>query len=518
MLTEDTERDMAMAGYKIVLTRVNFFEYSFAGCDAVGKRIVAKALTYANPSPFAYSDQIQMFDRRDMTFKVGMLPTLIKKLSSAGREYRLVDYDFKLPRSVKIDERLGGKYIHQRRAVEAFFRRRIGIIVVPTRGGKTFIAGECIRIFLQTEAVSYKALFIVDSKTLFQQAIDDFKRYFEPYGGIEIGEIRAGRIDTEKRVTVAMIQTIQATLSKRCTETGKKNKLKTFLRGLRFLIVDEVHDNASSPKLKIYKSCKSLTHQLSLSATPYRAEAFVENLRLKAWSGDVVYRIKEETLRERGVLTEYKVFLLALEQDSRALRACTYAAYQKAIIFNSQIRDAVVVKVIETCRANGFKTLVMFQSIDHGRHIAELTGCTFIHGNTDNETRDRVKEEFLARPDGGVLMASNIFKKGVTLPEVEVLFNVDGGLENANTIQRKGRVLGATEAKSRSAIIDFIDIDDAYFSEHSSTRLNTYVKAVGEAGIGILDTAVENWLTTLERWLKIWLSVNRHSTDTPSEF
>ena len=106
--------------------------------------------------------------------------------------------------------------------------------------------------------------------------------------------------------------------------------------------------------MRIYRTCKNLTHQLSLSATPYRAEAFVENLHLKAWSGDVVYRIKEETLRERGVLTEYKVFLLALEQDSRAVRAATYAAYQKALIFNSQIRDAIVVKVIEMCRLRGF--------------------------------------------------------------------------------------------------------------------------------------------------------------------
>lgn len=505
---------MGMETYRIEIVRINFFEYSFAGSNSLGKQIVAKALTYSNPSPFAYSDQIQMFDRRELTFRAGMLPTLIKKLTSAGREYRLTDYDFKLPRSVKIDQRLSGKYIHQRRAVEAFFRRRMGIIVVPTRGGKTVIAGECIRIFLTTEAVSNKVLFLVDSKTLFQQAIDDFKRYFEPYGGIEIGEIRSGRIDTEKRVTVGMIQTIQATLSKRCTETGKKNKLKNFLKTLRFLIVDEIHDNASSSKLRIYKTCKKLTHQLSLSATPYRAEAFVENLHLKAWSGDVVYHIKEETLRERGVLTEYKVFLLALEQDARFTRAATYAAYQKALIFNSKIRDAIVVKVIDMCRERRFKTLVMFQSVDHGRHIAQLTGCTFIHGDTDNQERERVKNEFLERTDGGVLMASNIFKKGVTLPQVEVLFNVDGGLENANTIQRKGRVLGATESKSRSAIIDFIDIDDAYFSEHSSTRLNTYVKAIGESGIGILDTAVDDWLKTLERWLTIWLSVNLRSTDT----
>ena len=80
---------MHMAAYRIEIVRVNFFEYSFVGCDSLGKRIVAKALTYRNPSPFAYSDTIQMFDRRAFTFKVGMLPTLIKKLSSAGREYRL---------------------------------------------------------------------------------------------------------------------------------------------------------------------------------------------------------------------------------------------------------------------------------------------------------------------------------------------------------------------------------------------------------------------------------------------
>ena len=236
---------------------------------------------------------------------------------------------------------------------------------------------------------------------------------------------------------------------------------------------------------------------------------------MRAWSGDVVYRIKEETLRERGVLTEYKVFLLALEQDPRSVLASTYAAYQKAMIFNNKIRDNIVVLVVKMCQRCGFKTLLMFQSVDHGRHISELTGCTFIHGDTVNEEREHVKEEFLARTDGGVLLASNIFKKGVTLPEVEVLFNVDGGLENANTIQKKGRVLGATVDKTHSAIIDFIDLDDSYFAEHSATRLNTYVKAVGEGKIGILDTAVDDWLKTLERWLTIWLSVNRHSTDTP---
>ena len=84
------------------------------------------------------------------------------------------------------------------------------------------------------------------------------------------------------------------------------------------------------------------------------------------------------------------------------------------------------------------------------------------------------------------------------------MINVDGGLEDANTIQKKGRVLGSTDDKSRSLIIDFFDFFDDYFSEHSSTRMETYVEAIGESEVGILDTNVSEWSETLKKWVKSW--------------
>ena len=101
-------------------------------------------------------------------------------------------------------------------------------------------------------------------------------------------------------------------------------------------------------------------------------------------------------------------------------------------------------------------------------------------------------------------MASGIFKKGVTVSEVEVLINVDGGLEDANTIQKKGRVLGTTASKDRSLIIDFFDVYSLYFSEHSEARLNAYINAIGEDEVGILDTSVDDCFPTLERWISKW--------------
>jgi superfamily II DNA or RNA helicase len=120
--------------------------------------------------------------------------------------------------------------------------------------------------------------------------------------------------------------------------------------------------------------------------------------------------------------------------------------------------------------------------------------------------QDRVEErvKFLEREDGGILLASNIFKKGVTLPEVEVLINCDEGLEEANVIQRKGRVLGKTDEKSRSLVVDFFDLYDLYFSDHSETRLNTYIDAIGEDKVGLLDTTNPDWLNTFRRWTAKW--------------
>lgn len=113
----------------------------------------------------------------------------------------------------------------------------------------------------------------------------------------------------------------------------------------------------------------------------------------------------------------------------------------------------------------------------------------------------------LDNKDGGVLLASDIFKKGVTLPSVEVLLVCDNNKETAITTQRKGRVLGTTDKKEKSLVIDFIDVYDVYFSSHSESRLNTYIEAVGEDKVGILDTAVEDCFKTLENWIKKWFEI-----------
>lgn len=488
------------------IERINNFEYSFARSSEEGMKAVAKALTFKNPSGFAHRDTIEHFNKRNLTFRVGMLFELLNYCNDEGIEYELSDYVYNIPDGIEIDDRMSGNYIHQRKAVEAFYKRRFGIIVIPTRGGKTFIASEIARIFLATDEGNL--LFLTDNTTLHTQAVNDFKQFFERYGGIEVGEIKAGSIDLSKRVTVGMIQTIQSTLSKRCVDKKKKRELEKYLKELRFLCVDEIHDNCSDSKLRLYKRCRKLEYQLCLSATPYRSGAFAQNLKLMAWSGDIIYEISEETLRDRHVLSDYKVImpLVNHEEIDYGRVVQDYDNLKNAMIFDSQIRNDVLLRLIEMCRKRGLKTLVLFQSIKHGEQISKITGDTFISGTTRGKHRESIKDEFLDSK-GGVLLASNIFKKGVTLPQVQVLINADEGLEDANTIQKKGRVLGATAEKQRSLVIDFFDVYDLYFSEHSETRLNTYVNAIGEKNVSLFDVSVDDWYDSIckivDKWFKL---------------
>ena len=492
----------------VKIDRINNFEYSFKLSSKDGLRHVVKALTFRNPDPYAYSPNIEKFNKRGMTFRIGMLPTLLDYLRSKHISFELTDYDYALPEGTVIDDRMSGKFIHQRKAVEAFFKRRFGIIVVPTRGGKTFIASEILRIFLDSDEGNF--LFLTDNTTLFTQAVSDIKKYFERYGGIEVGEIRAGSVDLSKRVTVGMIQTIQSVLSARCKDRAKQKFLQKYLKTLKFLCVDEIHDNCSDSKLKIYKRCTALEYQLCLSATPYRANTLVQNLKLKAWSGDIIYTITEEKLRERGVLSDYKVFMFMLDHNDieydDPIDDDDYADCRKKLIFENNFRNDVLKRVIETLRDMNLKTLVLFQSVEHGRAMSELLGERFISGVTKSDEREESKRNFLSG-EGGVLLASDIFKKGVTLSQCQVLVIADGGLEDAQTIQRCGRVLGTTSEKNRSLIIDFCDIYDAYLSVHSETRLNNYLRRIGKSNVGILDVSDKTYIDTFEKWTKKWFNL-----------
>jgi superfamily II DNA or RNA helicase len=94
-----------------------------------------------------------------------------------------------------------------------------------------------------------------------------------------------------------------------------------------------------------------------------------------------------------------------------------------------------------------------------------------ITGNDDNDTRQRRVKAFV-KGDTGVLVGT-VFGEGVDIPEIECVINAEGGRDVKATVQRM-RNLTPSAGKTEAVFIDFIDVTNSYFAEHTAERIASY--------------------------------------------
>ena len=489
----------------VTITRVGFRKYSFSSNIPRELAICKKALSlwidgcqYSQAFKDKKWDGYKKFFTPSQEFEIGLLDELVNDLNLKKISFKILEEDFRgeIVDGFVLKDSLR---LHQQEAVIEFFNKNIGIIKIPTRGGKTFVSGEIIRQILINNPKS-DFLFYVDTTDLFNQTVEELAKF------LNVQEKSIGTIDSFgvniKQVTVAMIQTVTSIYSRKKPEM---KILEKYFKNLNCLIVDEIQEYMSDNRMRLMKKCKNVNFLLGLSATPYKQGNLAGNIQIKEFFGGIVYEVPIERLQEEGWLSTDKVILIS-HQHTRKVRVSEedknskYQQFLKKLIHESKDRNMILLQLIQMCKKNKWKTLVIFNSKQHGYLISELSECIFICGDDKTDKRHEEKEKFL-RGRGKVLLASNIYKKGITLPEVEILIIADGGLEGSSIMQKKGRVLGAVENKSRAVTIDIMDIEENYFSEHSLNRLDIYSESVGADRVEVYD---ETDLIDVEQSIKEW--------------
>lgn len=496
------------------------------------REIIEKSLSYFNENSRFSNNQywdgyVKFFDKKRKCFNYGNLPYVISKLDKKSILYSIsnIDLDTFQP-SIPYNKDLRP---HQLASLYSFFQTKYGIIKVPTRGGKTFIASEAIRLILNDNP-EFITLFIVDSVVLFKQAVSDISGYLK-MDKKDIGFIRDGKFNL-KQINVTTIQTLQSiyygprninkfkTINKvkvrktnpeirqdKKNKQQNKQKLVDFLNLINFSIVDECHMYTSEDRINIVKETKISEFNLFLSATPYKSEDRFANLAMRGLAGDILYEIPEQELKNKGYLAQDKIILIRINHENNKNinfdELSGYSDYVDKLLINNKDRNQIAINVIEVCRKMKLKILVLFFYKKHGLNLSKITSDPFITGDNKANYIEEIKQEFLENKDGGVLLASNIFNKGITLPEVEVMINIGGGKEQSSVIQKKGRVLGVTDEKKKALIIDFID-ESEYFLEHSLSRLEVYEESVGIDNIIVFDATDEDFYTELREFVKQW--------------
>lgn len=458
-------------------------------------------------------------------FNYGLLHMVIQTLVGFGIEYK-IENDF-LPLKINNKDKINSElWQHQKEAILKFFSHPYGTIEIPTRGGKTMFTSEIMRLCdFQT------VLFTVDSQMLLEQAITDISKYLK-INRKQIGRIQGDTFDI-KPITVGMIQTMQSIkfgvkrLNKRKAKAKEKNKkslspeeliqqrkekrfrstaLENYFKQVDFLVVDEMHEYSSDERINTMRMCGNIRAGLFLSATTEKSENPITNIKIKSLSGPLLYKVLEKTLKERGVLAQEDIILILVDHDKNKniefVEDDTYDTYEKSLIIDNERRNSIIINIIQILKSLNIKTLVLFQYIKHGKNIQQIIGSDLLTNETKLKDRIDITKKFLKRK-GDILLATNIFKKGLTLPEVEVLINAGAGKEQSLIIQKKGRTLGTTETKKKAITIDFVDISE-YFSEHSLSRIAVYEERIGVENIKIYDSSDSEFYIDMKEFLNFW--------------
>lgn len=451
-----------------------------------------------------------LFDKRSRTFPTGLLHMAKEIFEKKGYGYKIV-YKYERRPEKKFDWYVDDGITpdpDQIEAVKAAYDAGRSVVKAPTGFGKTAVLAKRL-----TALFGVRTLFVANKKSL----LDDAKvEFVEGIVGLEekdVGEVKDGIFgntkitstttiedipDLDQPVMVATIQSLDAKLK----DPRTRKKLKEWLKGVEFLMVDETQSIGTRTWDDVLDNVYA-PYRVLLSATPKRTDG--ATIKIFARGGELAFFTTAEEQIEKGRLSEveiiYKVYdhkLYNQGDDSIVY----HEAYSEWISNNEERNVEFVVKPALEMVAEGRHVLVLFQFIEHGEILRDLLiqhglaedEVRFIYGETPDKVRRNAIKEF-RKGNFKVLVGSTIFDAGVNIPLISGIVMAGAGNSEITLVQRIGRgvrnadyeeLLGympefmlETDGDKVAKIIDVYDTNVKFFENQARNRYNT---AKGEFG------------------------------------
>jgi len=420
-----------------------------------------------------------------LRFATGLLDRVKDFYTENGKTFEIID---KRPaKSVGAErhiiqnlEKLGKTpYPYQMEILDVIDKKDRGIIKVATGGGKSLIAA------LIAAKLGKKTIIYVIGKDLLYQFHDFFQSIFDE----KIGIIGDGQCDIQD-INIASIWTIGQAIGmdkksilldgdddEKLVSKNKYADIMNMVKESRVHIIDECHMSACETIQQIFKTAKA-EHIYGLSGSPWRDDG--ADLLIESILGRYIVNISASYLIERDFLAKALIRFRVVPPYPYPLEKNYQGIYKKYIVENDA-RNGLVLEAARATVEKGYQTLVLFNSLKHGRILYDLfkqhMKCAILDGSNSKEEREQVKKDLLAHKIDCVL-ASKIFDIGVDIPSLSGLVIACGGKSTVKALQRVGRVIRKYPGKKYAVIIDFID-QATFLDNHSKTRYKIYKSEEG---------------------------------------
>jgi superfamily II DNA or RNA helicase len=420
-----------------------------------------------------------------LQFATGLVDRVKDFYQTAGKEIEILDkrpaksVGTEIHIAAKLKEMDKEPWPYQTEILDVIDKNDRGIIKVATGGGKSLIAA------LIAAKLGKKTIIYVIGKDLLYQ----FHEFFSEVFPVPIGIIGDGHCDI-RDINIASIWTVGQAIGMKKSEilldsddgeeavsTNKYVNILKMMKEAKLHIIDECHMSACETIQQVFKKTNP-EHLYGLSGSPWRDDG--ADLLIESILGKYIVNIPASRLIKEGYLAQPLIRFRVVPPYPYELEKVYQSIYKKYVVEND-VRNGLVLEAAKSLVAKGYQTLVLFNSLKHGKILYELfeehMKCAILDGSNDKKEREQVKKDLMNHKIDCVL-ASRIFDIGVDIPSLSGLVVACGGKSTVKALQRVGRVIRRYPGKKYAVIIDFAD-QATFLDTHSRTRYRIYTSEEG---------------------------------------
>ncbi len=339
---------------------------------------------------------------------------------------------------------------YQLEATYECLKKQRGIVAAATNSGKTEIAAAVI------SAIRKPTLFLTHRSNLAIQTRDRLK---ERLGLNEVNLFGTGGKDFGP-ITVATVQSIYSLLRRRM----RPPELDLF----QVVFADEAHHYSSDAFRAVLKQLPKAFWRFGLTGTPHKDETDPKWWYFVAYTGGILFEIRNEQLIDLGVSAPVKITFYKFKHDP-GQRFTNWHNVFRELIEDSIERNLLLAELVKNSPPGVF---IAIKTIRQGENLVKLLpGAVLLTGNESVEFRAKELERF-AKGEIKIILATSWFHEGMDVPEIKTLVNASGGLSGIELLQKLGRGLRKKSDGSMLVYIDVYDSGNKYLEKHSEERCN----------------------------------------------
>lgn len=392
-------------------------------------------------------------------------------------------FDFTVPvRTFKITGGPGEAfqaYPHQQAAWDALDRFRsdglpAGLLVVPTGGGKTYLAA--VWLLRNILAKGGKVLWLAHRRSLLQQAFECFAKNVN-HAAAGKDELQVVRISSTDSTWSRVEQSTDVVIASTQTTTREDNegfleRFKNSGNGL-FVVLDEAHHAPAPSIARLLTKLRSWGCPLiGLTATPVRTDEEDARRLSNLFGGRVLYQVSRFALTQQQILAE-----AALETVMTSInfeREFTAADFQHLETYGDLGPDVLRrlaahaprnKLIVDRYRSNAAKygpTVVFAANVLHARTLAEefqRAGIQADYVDYEREDSALVIERYRTDRKPDVLVNVEMLTEGFDAPHTRTVFIARPTKSQALLQQMVGRALRGRKAggNDRAYLVTFLD-------------------------------------------------------------